>query len=107
MDQHISRFDTNTDNSGEQPNHGVGPKLTAILTEPPTDANKCRLIQGDCLKEMVNISDRSIDLILCDLSFGNSGFGWDRPIDLASRSNTPSRDLPHTQPNETTISSIV
>jgi len=33
---------------------------------------------------MANISDRSVDLILCDLPFGNSGFGWDRPIDLAS-----------------------
>jgi hypothetical protein len=33
---------------------------------------------------MVNISDRSVDLILCDLPFGNSGFGWDRPIDLVS-----------------------
>jgi hypothetical protein len=59
-------------------------KLTAILTEPPTEPDECRLIQGDCLKEMVNISDRSIDLILCDLPFGNSGFGWDRPINLTS-----------------------
>jgi hypothetical protein len=59
-------------------------KLTAIFTEPPTEPDECRLIQGDCLKEMVNISDRSIDLILCDLPFGNSGFGWDRPIDLTS-----------------------
>ena len=59
-------------------------KLTDIFTEPPTEPDECRLIQGDCLKEMVNISDRSIDLILCDLPFGNSGFEWDRPIDLTS-----------------------
>jgi site-specific DNA-methyltransferase (adenine-specific) len=58
-------------------------KLAAIATKLPPDADRCRLIEGDCLKEMVNISDRSVDLILCDLPFGNSGFGWDRPIDLA------------------------
>ena len=62
----------------------VRAKLTAILTEPPTDSDECRLIQGDCIKEMINISDRSIDLILCDLPLGNSGFKWDRPIDLTS-----------------------
>ena len=31
MDQHISRFDTNTDDSGQQPNHGVGPGLRLLL----------------------------------------------------------------------------
>src|ERR1700756_2412337 len=30
MNQHISGFDTNTDNSG-QPNHGVGPGLRVLL----------------------------------------------------------------------------
>jgi hypothetical protein len=59
-------------------------KLAAIATKPPTtEADQCRLIEGDCLKELVNIADRSVDLILCDLPFGTSGFGWDRPIDLA------------------------
>jgi site-specific DNA-methyltransferase (adenine-specific) len=58
-------------------------KLAAIATIPPSGSDWCRLIEGDCLEKMVNISDRSVDLILCDLPFGNSGFGWDRPIDLA------------------------
>src|SRR5271165_4903881 len=31
MDQHISRLDTNTDDSGEQPNHGVGADLRLLL----------------------------------------------------------------------------
>jgi hypothetical protein len=31
MDQHISRLDTNTDDSGQQPNHGVGPGLRLLL----------------------------------------------------------------------------
>jgi site-specific DNA-methyltransferase (adenine-specific) len=59
-------------------------KLAAIATKLPSEAEQCRLIEGDCLKEMINISDRSIDLILSDLPFGISGFEWDRPIDLVS-----------------------
>jgi hypothetical protein len=31
MPQHISGFDTNTDNSGQQPNHAVGPGLRVLL----------------------------------------------------------------------------
>jgi hypothetical protein len=31
MNQHISRLDTNTDDSGQQPNHGVGPALRLLL----------------------------------------------------------------------------
>src|ERR1700739_3554602 len=31
MDQHISRLDTNTNYSGQQPNHGVGPGLRLLL----------------------------------------------------------------------------
>jgi hypothetical protein len=31
MDQHISRLDTNTDDSRQQPNHGVGPGLRLLL----------------------------------------------------------------------------
>ena len=29
-----------------------------------------KLYQGDCLTEMRNISDKSIDMILCDLPYG-------------------------------------
>jgi hypothetical protein len=31
MDQHISGLDTNPDDSGQQPNHGVGPGLRPLL----------------------------------------------------------------------------
>ena len=31
MDQHISRLDTNTDDAGQPPNHGVGPGLVLLL----------------------------------------------------------------------------
>ena len=30
-----------------------------------------KLLQGDCLKLMQDIQDKSIDMILCDTTFGN------------------------------------
>jgi site-specific DNA-methyltransferase (adenine-specific) len=38
------------------------------------------LIQGDCLKEMKNIPDKSIDMILCDLPYGTTACKWDTVI---------------------------
>ena len=35
------------------------------------------LILGDCLKEMQNIPDKSIDMILCDLPYGTTVCKWD------------------------------
>jgi hypothetical protein len=31
MNQHVSRLDTNTNDSGQQPNHGVGASLMVLL----------------------------------------------------------------------------
>src|ERR1019366_10064406 len=39
-----------------------------------------KLIQGDCLKEMDTIEDKSIDLILCDLPYGTTACKWDSVI---------------------------
>ena len=44
---------------------------------------KVELIHGDCLVEMKNIPDKSIDMILCDLPYevlnkGNKNASWDR-----------------------------
>ena len=36
-----------------------------------------QLINGDCLEEMKNISDKSIDMILCDLPYGTTKNKWD------------------------------
>lgn len=46
-------------------------------------AMDAKLIQGDCLIEMKNIPDGSIDMILCDLPYevlnkGNKNASWDR-----------------------------
>ena len=35
------------------------------------------LFLGDCLKEMQNIKDKTIDLILCDLPYGSTQCSWD------------------------------
>ena len=35
------------------------------------------LIQGDCLQEMQNIPDGSIDMIFCDLPYGTTDCKWD------------------------------
>ena len=41
------------------------------------------LILGDCLKEMQNIPDESIDMILCDLPYGTTACRWDSVIPFA------------------------
>lgn len=45
---------------------------------------KLDLIQGDCLIEMKNIPDKSIDMILCDLPYGNgkTACKWDTSMPL-------------------------
>ena len=39
-----------------------------------------KLIQGDCLEEMKNIQDKSVDMILCDLPYGTTACKWDTII---------------------------
>ena len=40
------------------------------------------LINGDCLEEMKNIETNSIDLLFCDLPYGQTSCKWDCLIDL-------------------------
>ena len=42
--------------------------------------NNIELWQGDCLKLMKDIPDKSIDMILCDLPYGTTKFKWDTVI---------------------------
>ena len=35
------------------------------------------VIQGDCLKVMKNLPDKSIDMVLCDLPYGTTACKWD------------------------------
>ena len=39
-----------------------------------------KLIKGDCLIEMQNIADNSIDAIICDLPYGTTACRWDSVI---------------------------
>jgi site-specific DNA-methyltransferase (adenine-specific) len=39
-----------------------------------------QLIKGDCLIEMQNIPDKSIDAIICDLPYGTTACKWDTVI---------------------------
>lgn len=36
-----------------------------------------KLIQGDCLVEMKNMLDKSVDMVLCDLPYGTTACKWD------------------------------
>jgi site-specific DNA-methyltransferase (adenine-specific) len=40
------------------------------------------LLNGDCLELMKTLEDKSIDLIFCDLPYGQTSCKWDCPIDL-------------------------
>ena len=44
--------------------------------------NDIQLYHGDCLEEMKNIPDKSIDMILCDLPYGTTQNKWDSIIPL-------------------------
>lgn len=43
---------------------------------------KSKIIHGDCLVEMQNIPDKSIDMILADLPYGTTNCSWDSLINL-------------------------
>jgi DNA modification methylase len=40
------------------------------------------LLHGDCLEELKSVDDKSIDLIFCDLPYGQTSCKWDCKIDL-------------------------
>lgn len=40
------------------------------------------LLNGDCLELMSNIPDKSVDMILCDLPYGQTKFDWDKKLDF-------------------------
>ena len=41
-----------------------------------------QLIQGDCLEHLKDLPDSSVDLILCDLPYKETGNKWDKSFDL-------------------------
>jgi site-specific DNA-methyltransferase (adenine-specific) len=45
-----------------------------------TETNK--IFNNDCFEILPNIDDKSIDMILCDLPFGCTGYEWDKKVDI-------------------------
>ena len=41
-----------------------------------------KLLNGDCLKLLTEIDDNSVDLVFCDLPYGQTSCKWDCKIDL-------------------------
>lgn len=41
-----------------------------------------KLIKGDCLLELKNLPDKSIDFVLCDPPYGTTGCEWDKVLDF-------------------------
>ena len=41
-----------------------------------------KLLNGDCLKLLNEIDDNSVDLVFCDLPYGQTRCKWDCKIDL-------------------------
>jgi len=52
-----------------------------------------KLYNGDCLTEMNNIEDYSIDCIICDLPYGTTKCEWDTVIDFTDLWNCYNRIL--------------
>lgn len=43
---------------------------------------KAQIIHGDCLTEMQHIAAGSVDMVLCDLPYGQTQNAWDKVIDM-------------------------
>ena len=47
-------------------------------------SEKIHLTCGDCLEVMKRMPDSSVDMVLCDLPYGNTRNSWDKKIDTAA-----------------------
>ena len=41
-----------------------------------------KLYCGDCLEKFIEIPDKSVDLILCDLPYGTTASSWDKMLPM-------------------------
>lgn len=57
---------------------------TTLFGEVEILNNNLEIYNGDCLKIMDVLKDKSIDMILCDLPYGTTQNKWDTPIKLNS-----------------------
>ena len=47
-----------------------------------SSSSTCQIFNADCLEKMKDLDDNSIDLIFCDLPYGQTSCKWDCKIDL-------------------------
>lgn len=57
---------------------------TTLFGEVEILDNNITIYNGDCLEIMNEVTDKSIDMILCDLPYGTTQNKWDTPIELNS-----------------------
>jgi DNA modification methylase len=60
----------------------VNPAVIGVA-DPSGSDGQDRLVCGDCLVEMAKLKDDSIDLLFCDLPYGQTTCHWDCLIDLS------------------------
>jgi site-specific DNA-methyltransferase (adenine-specific) len=81
-----SETPSQTPKKTKRPQVGVLPKLEESNEIVETVEEKIplniTLYNNDCIKQMKEIPDSSIDLILCDLPYGNTKCKWDIIIDI-------------------------
>ena len=44
--------------------------------------NSCKLLQGDCLSLLLDVPEKSVDMVCADLPYGTTACKWDTVIDL-------------------------
>lgn len=44
--------------------------------------NSCKLLQGDCLSLLLDVPEKSVDMVCADLPFGTTRCRWDSVIDI-------------------------
>jgi site-specific DNA-methyltransferase (adenine-specific) len=70
----------NTNNEVKTKNEIVDTDSNQVLsssTKLDLNSENYNLINGDCLIEMKNIKDKTVDMILCDLPYGMTKNSWD------------------------------
>ena len=56
--------------------------IDETITSNSKGESTCEIYNGDCLELMKDIQDKSVDLIFCDLPYGQISCSWDCCIDL-------------------------
>jgi len=56
--------------------------IDETITSNSKDESTCEIYNADCITKMKDIPDNSIDLIFCDLPYGQTSCKWDSLIDL-------------------------